>query len=157
MVRVTCVAALVFAAGGVALAADPGKIDLKTIKTKPAFDGGGELVGYNEGEEKVFFYVNGTATAEVKLDADAEYTITLDASCDEADKKFAQIKVKVGDVVVKEKFDLTQADKKEYTFDAKLKKGDHKLTIEFLNDTYKENEYDLNFYIHGLKVEKKKQ
>ncbi|HUR54744.1 MAG TPA: carbohydrate-binding domain-containing protein [Gemmataceae bacterium] len=157
MVRYACVAALVVAiGGGVALAADPGKVELKAFKMKPAFDGGESLVGYNDGEEKLFFYTNGTATADIKIDDEAEYTITLDASCDEAQKKFAQIKVKAGDAVVKDKFDLTQAAQKEYKFEVKLKKGEHKLSFEFLNDTYKENEYDLNFYIHGVKVEKKK-
>ena len=157
MVRILCVAAVAGALGaGVALAADPGKIELKAFKTKAAFDGGGELVGYSDGDEKLFFYVNGTATADIKIDDEAEYTITLEASCDEADKKFAQIKVKVGGTVVKEKFDLTAAAQKTYTFDVKLKKGEQKLSFEFLNDTYKENEYDLNFYIHGVKVEKKK-
>lgn len=157
MVRNVCVVALVVAlAGGVAVAADPGKVELKAFKLKAAFEGGEALVGYNDGDEKIFFYTNGTATTDLKIDAEAEYTITLDASCDEADKKLAQIKVKAGDAVVKEKFDLTQAAQKVYTFDVKLKKGDHKLTFEFLNDTYKENEYDLNFYIHGVKVEKKK-
>ena len=157
MVRTLCVVALVGAfCGGVVLAADPGKLELKSFKLKAAFDGGSELVGHNTDEDKLFLYTNGTATADVKIDDEAEYTITLDASCDEADKKFAQIKIKVGETVVKEKFDLTQAAQKAYTFDVKLKKGEQKLSFEFLNDTYKENEYDLNFYIHGVKVEKKK-
>ena len=157
MVRIACVAALVVAvAGGVALAADPGKIELKSFKMKPGFEGGDSLVGFNEGEEKLFFYTIGTGTADIKIDDEAEYTITLDASCDEANKMFAKIKVKVGDTVVKDKFDLTQAAQKEYKFEVKLKKGEHKLSFEFLNDEYKENEYDLNFYIHGVKVEKKK-
>jgi len=158
MIRNVCVAALVAVlAGGVALAADPGKIELKAFKLKAGFDGGESLVGYNDGEEKLFFYTIGTATADIKIDDEAEYTITLDASCDEANKMFAQIKVKAGDAVVKDKFDLTQAAQKEYKFDVKLKKGEHKLSFEFLNDIYKENEYDLNFYIHVVKVEKKKK
>ena len=33
---------------------------------------------------------------------------------------------------------------------------DAKLVIEFLNDVYKENEYDRNLYIHSVKLEKKK-
>ena len=35
---------------------------------------------------------------------------------------------------------------------AGLKAGDHKLAIAFLNDIYKENEYDLNFFVHGVTV-----
>lgn len=157
MVRIACVAAVVVAVGGgFALAADPGKLDLKSFKLKAGFDGGESLVGHNADEDKLYLYVNGTAKADIKIDDEAEYTITLEASCDEADKKFAQVKVMAGTTVVKEKFDLTQAAQKAYTFDVKLKKGEHTLSIAFLNDTYKENEYDLNFYIHGVKVEKKK-
>ena len=37
----------------------------------------------------------------------------------------------------------------------KLKKGESKIVVAFLNDTYKENEYDSNLYIHSVKLEKK--
>lgn len=146
--------AVLFAVAAVA-AADPIKLDLKEFKTKAAFDGGENLVGYDENDSRVFLYTNGSATAAVKVPEDGEYTIKIEAGCTKADKEFAQIKVSVGDVVVKDKFDLTAEEQKEYTFTAKLKKGDTKLTIEFLNDKYKENEYDLNFFLYKASLEKK--
>jgi len=57
------------------------KLDLKSGKYKPAFEGGGDLVGYNEGEEKAFFYTNGQVTLTGKVPAAGEYTITINASC----------------------------------------------------------------------------
>ena len=64
--------------------------------------------------------------------------------------------LKVGELEVEKSFELKATEMKEYTFKAKLKKGSPKLEIAFLNDTYKENEYDLNMYIHSVKLEKKK-
>jgi hypothetical protein len=139
---------------GVAFAAEAIKAELKDVKVKAASD---DLGGYNEGDAKVFLYTGGTMTAELKGPADGEYTLTLDMSCDEAQGTKAQVKISAGDAVVKEKFDLTTTDTKEYTFDVKLKKGENKFVIEFLNDKFKENEYDLNFYLHGLKIEAKKK
>ncbi|QEL15208.1 carbohydrate-binding domain-containing protein [Limnoglobus roseus] len=139
----------------VVIAADPIKLELKNFKLKAAFDGGENLVGHDEGENRIFYYTNGSATAEVKVPEDGEYTIKIDAGCTKAEKDFAQIKISVGDVVVKDKFDLTAEEQKEYTFTAKLKKGDSKLVIEFLNDKYKENEYDLNFFLYKASLEKK--
>ncbi|MBX3401069.1 MAG: hypothetical protein KF873_20230 [Gemmataceae bacterium] len=140
---------------GVAVAADAIKLELKDFKMKCAFDGGADLVGHDEGENRLFFYANGSGTCEVKIPADGEYTIKLDMGCTKAEKDFAQIKLAVGDTVVKEKFDLTTEDQKEYTFTAKLKKGDSKLVVSFLNDKFKEGEYDLNFYLYKASIEKK--
>lgn len=144
---------LAVAVGG---AADPIKLELKNFKMKAAFDGGEALVGHDENDGRIFLYTNGSATAEIKVPEDGEYTIKIEAGCNKAEKEFAKIKVSVGDVVVKDKFDLTEEDKKEYTFTAKLKKGDAKFVVEFLNDKYKENEYDLNFFLYSAAVEKKK-
>lgn len=142
---------------GVSLAADPIKVELKEIKVKAATD---ELGGLNEGDGKLFLYTNGTMTAEVKMPDDGEFTLKIEMSCDEAkvDGKVVrpQVKISVGDTVVKDKFDLTGAETTEYKFDVKLKKGTQKIVIEYLNDTFKENEYDSNLYLHSFKVEEKK-
>ena len=145
-------AAVVAAAGLAAAAARLGKIELKDF----TFKKGGDLAGLNEGDGKLFFYSFDTAEAKVSLPEDGEYTITIEASCDAAEKENAKFTLKVGDVEVKKEFPLTTPDQKEYTFTAKLKKGDPKLSIEFTNDKYKEGEYDLNLYVHAVKVEKKK-
>ena len=156
MLKRALLAAVAVAFGfGFAVAADAIKLELKNFKLKAAFEGGSELVGHDEGENRLFFYTNGTGTCEVKVPEDGEYTIKLDMGCTKAEKDFAQIKLAVGDVVVKDKFDLTAEDSKEYTFTAKLKKGDAKLAVSFLNDKFKEGEYDLNFYLYKASVEKK--
>lgn len=142
---------------GLALAADPIKVDLQSVKLKPKHEGtSADLLGYNEGESKIFFYVAGTATATVKIPEDGDYTLTIEASCDEAMNEKAKIMIKAGGTVVEKSFELKQTDAKEYTFPAKMKKGEQKIEIEFLNDLYKEGEYDMNFYIHAIKVEAKK-
>ena len=38
---------------------------------------------------------------------------------------------------------------------AKLKKGKQALVIEFLNDKFKEGEFDLNLFVQGVTIEKK--
>jgi len=34
--------------------------------------------------------------------------------------------------------------------------GDHKLSIEFTNDVFKDGEYDRNLYVHGVTLKKVK-
>src|SRR5919201_6929404 len=105
--RTLCAAAVLAAAVDLAAAAEPIKLDLKDFKMKPKFEGTPEeLMGYNEAEGKLFFYVHGTGTAEVKIPEDGEYTITIEASCDEAKNEKAKIMLKVGDEEVAKEFEL---------------------------------------------------
>lgn len=140
---------------GVAVAADAIKLELKDFKLKVAGESSSDLVGHDEGENRIFFYTNGTGTCDVKIPDDGEYTLKLDLGCTKAEKDFAQVKIALGDTVVKEKFDLTTEDQKEYSFTVKLKKGDTKLSISFLNDKFKEGEYDLNLFLYKATLEKK--
>jgi opacity protein-like surface antigen len=138
------------------VAADVITVALKDMKLKVAKGiNNSDGVQYVENDSKIAFYTNGTATADVKVPEDGEYTLSIEMSCDEAQGEKAQVKIAVDEIVLKDKFDLTQAAAKEYTFSAKLKKGDAKLVIEFLNDKYKENEYDLNLYLHAITIKKK--
>ena len=148
-------AALLSLVGGV-VAADALDAPLKDFKLTDYEGKAGPLVAYEESEGRIAFNVNGTAKASVKAEEAGDYTLTLDASCDEANKTLAKIKILLNDTPVKDEFALTQADKKAYKFDVKLVKGDNTVHVEFLNDIYKENEYDLNFYLHGVKFEKAK-
>lgn len=153
--------AIAFVAGlavaGLAVAADPVKVDLKSFKWKAAFsDGNTDLGGYDENENRFFFYTNGSATGDIELPADGEYTITIEASCTAAMKEMAKFKLSVGDTEVAKEHSLKEEGSKEYTFTAKLKKGKTKLKIDFLNDKYKDGEYDLNLFLHSIKVEAKK-
>lgn len=148
------VALLAGTAAGVA-AADAVTADLKAFKWKCKFDDGDSLGGYDEGQERFFFYTFGTATGEVTVPDDGEYTVTVEAACDEAKKVLAAFKLSVGEVVVAKEHFLKDTDKKAYTFTAKLKKGKQNLVVEFLNDEYKENEFDRNLFLHSVKLEKK--
>ena len=134
-------------------AAEPIKLALSDFKLKAAFDGGDSLVTYQD--DKLNFYTNGTGTVKLTVPADGEYTIVVDASCTAAEKKNAKFTLKVGDKVVKEEFELTAEDQKEYKFPFKLTKGDTTLSIQFTNDAYKENEYDRNLFVHAVRVEGK--
>src|SRR5262249_36105102 len=128
---------------------------LKSFKWKCAFDGGADLGGYDDNEERFFFYTNGSATWEITIPEDGEYTITIEASCTEALKEFAKFKVTAGETEGAKEHAWTTENKKKYTFTAKLKKGKQPLVIAFLNDAYKENEYDRNLFVHGVTIEKK--
>ena len=133
--------------------AEPIKLDLSDFKLTPAFKGGDDLIKYDD--NKINFYSNGTATVKLTVPADGDYTIVVDASCSEALKEKAKLTLKIGDTPIKENFELTTEDQKEYKFEAKLKKGETTLSIAFTNDAYKENEYDRNLFLHGVTVEKK--
>ena len=147
--------ALLLLVGG-AVAAEPIVAALKDFKLTDAAGKESEWVAFAEADGKINFFMNGIAKQTVKSDEAGDYTLTLDASCDEANKTLAKVKILLNDKAVKDEFALTQAGMKSYTFDVKLVKGENKLHVEFLNDTYKENEYDLNLYLYAVKFEKKK-
>jgi len=154
--KLVMVAALALVLGAApAGAADDVKVDLKAFKWKAAFEGGESLGGYDEGEDRYNFYAHGAANGDVTLPDDGEYKITIEASCSEALKEFAKFKLSVGDVVIAKERACTTEDKKKYEFTAKLKKGKQALSIAFLNDAFKEGEYDRNLFVYSVKVEKK--
>jgi hypothetical protein len=136
-----------------AAAADPIRLDLTDFKLMSAFKGGEDLVKYED--NALQFYSNGTATGKLTVPADGDYSIVLDASCTEALKQNAKVTILVGDKPIKRDFELTATEQKEYKFDAKLTKGETTLSIAFTNDIYKENEYDRNLVVYGVRVEKK--
>jgi len=140
---------------GAVAAAEEIKIDLKSFKWKCAFESGADLGGYDDGENRFFFYANGTATGDVTIPDDGEYTLTVEASCSEAQKELAKFKLTVGEVVVAKEHACTAEEAKKYSFTAKLKKGKQPLVIQFLNDVFKEGEFDRNLFVYSVKVEKK--
>jgi hypothetical protein len=139
--------------GVVATAAEPIKLDLADFKLAPAKKANDDLVKYEN--DTISFYANGTASAKLVVPADGDYAIVVDASCQAALKENARFTLKVGNTMVKEKFEVTGEAQKEYKFDAKLTKGETTLSIAYVNDVYKEGEYDRNLFVHGVRVEKK--
>jgi hypothetical protein len=130
-------------------------LDLASFKFKVE-DDKANLFGHNDGEGKLFFYTNGLAEATVKVPADGDFDIIVKASCDSALNERAKFKLAVDGKLVDKETLLTADDAKDYKFTTKLKAGDRKLSIEFTNDVYKENEYDRNLYVHGVTVKKAK-
>ena len=143
--------ALLLAAVSAGQEQDTIKVDLKSFKFKVK-DDFANLFGYNEDEGKLFFYTNGPAEATVKIPADGNYEIAVKASCDSALNERAKFKLSIDGKLVDKETLLTADDVKEYKFTTKLAAGERKLTIEFTNDAYKENEYDRNLYVHGVTV-----
>jgi hypothetical protein len=137
----------------VAVAAETIRLDPTDFKVASEAKSTEDLVKNDDG--KLSFYANGTATAKINVPSDGEFSIVVDASCNEAQKQKAKFTLKVGDTVVKENFELTTEDQKEYKFEVKLKKGETTLSLRFTNDAYKENEFDRNLFVHAVRVEKK--
>lgn len=136
-----------------AFAADV-SVDLKAFKFVVP-DDAASLFGLNEDEGKLFFYTNGKAEAVVKVPADGEYDIVIKASGDPAENEKAKFKVAVNGEAVGAETTLKENEAMEYKFTAKLKAGESKLAVEFLNDAYKENEFDRNFYLHAATLKSK--
>jgi hypothetical protein len=139
------------------VAVEPIKVELKDFKCTTVDGKDTEAVGFNEGDSKIFFYTHGIAKADFKAPEEGDYTLVFEASCDEAMKTLAKIKIMQGEKELKKEFELTSSEMKAYKIDVKLKKGDNKISFEFLNDLYKEGEYDLNLYLHSVKFEEKKK
>jgi hypothetical protein len=154
MVKKFFALAALVAVAGLVIAAEPIKLDLKTCKWKSM--SGADLGGYDENDSRFFMYTQGACEGEIDIPADGEYTITVEASCTAAEKEMAKFKLTVGDDIVAKETALKAEEAKEYAITAKLKKGKQKISVEFLNDKYKEGEYDLNMFVHGVKVEAKK-
>jgi hypothetical protein len=131
------------------VAAKPVTVDLSKHKA-PAENA--ELFGFNDGEGKVFYYTAGVVEFPAKVEADGAYVIVVKASCDEAMGQKAKFKLRVDGQQVGAETTLTSVEEKEYALPATLKAGERKIGLEFTNDLYKENEYDLNFYVHGVTV-----
>lgn len=127
----------------------PIKADVSKIKF---LSESSELFGFDDGESRAFFYTNGAGELVVKVPADGEYEVIVTASCIAAKGENAKFKLKVDGEQVGSETQLKSEDAKDYAFTAALKAGDRKIATEFTNDLYKEGEYDLNFYLNGLKV-----
>lgn len=112
-----------------------------------------ELFGYDDGNSRLFFFSSGTMTLPAKLSGDGDYEIVVNAACDEANGEKAKFTVAVDGQLIGGEVTCTTTDAKEYVVKAPgLTAGEHKIAISFLNDVYKEGEYDLNFYLHGVTV-----
>ncbi|HEX7897043.1 MAG TPA: carbohydrate-binding domain-containing protein [Planctomycetota bacterium] len=113
---------------------------------------GAELFGYDDGNGRIFMYTAGAVEIPVKIAADGAYDIVVNVSCDEAMGQKAKFTVAVDGQKAGGEITCSAVEDKAYTVRAELKAGDRKIAVAFLNDLYKENEYDLNMYVNGLVV-----
>lgn len=110
-----------------------------------------ELFGYDDSNSRIFLYSSGAVVVPLTLAGDGDYEIVVSAACDEADGQLAKFTVALNGQAVGDEITCTTTDAKDYVIKAAgLKAGDHQVTLTFLNDLYKEGEYDLNFYVHGV-------
>ncbi|HLY10822.1 MAG TPA: carbohydrate-binding domain-containing protein [Planctomycetota bacterium] len=135
------------AAGGTAIKADVSKIKF-TVQSP-------DLFGWDDGESRAFFYTNGLGEVTVRVPADGDYDIVITASCQAAKGENAKFKLKVDGAQIGAETQLKSEDAKDYTFPCALKAGERKIGTEYTNDIYKEGEYDLNFFLHGVKIVRK--
>ena len=111
---------------------------------------GAELFGFDDGAGRIFMYTAGAVEIPVKIAADGAYDIVVNVSCDEAMGQKAKFTVAVDGQKIGGEITCSAAEDKPYSVKAELKAGDRKIAVAFLNDLYKENEYDLNMYVNGL-------
>jgi hypothetical protein len=111
---------------------------------------GAELFGYDDGNSRFFYYTAGAVEFPVKVEADGVYEIAVKVSCDEAKGEKAKFTVAVDGQKAGGEITSTTTDEKEYVVKAEVKAGNRTIAVAFLNDLYKENEYDLNMYVSGL-------
>ena len=112
------------------------------------------MFGYDENSSRLFFYSGGAISLPLRVSGEGDYDIIISAACDEAKGEKAKFTVSVDGQVLGGETTCTTTDAKDYVVKAPgLTAGEHKIAIEFLNDVYKENEYDLNLYVHGVKFQ----
>jgi hypothetical protein len=133
----------------------PLTVELSSFSFK-APKGKEDLLKYDEGQGRLCFYINGTGEAKVEVPKDSDYEIVIMASCDLALKEGAKFKVAVDGKPCGKETEAADGEPKEYTFATPLTAGEHKLSIEFTNDVYKEGEYDRNLYVHAVALKKVK-
>ncbi len=110
-----------------------------------------DLFGYDDNEGRLFLLTSGTIVLPLNVSADGDYEVVIKGACDEADGQKAIFTVALDGQAVGGEIKCIVVESKEYVVKVTgLKAGDHKIDITFLNDVYKENEYDLNFYVHGV-------
>ena len=129
-------------------------VDLRTFKFNVRAEIA-DLFGYDDGEQRLFFYTSGEGETTVKLPADGDYEIVVRASCDPALGERAKFKLTLdGEQVAMETL-LTDDDQKDYKLTTTAKAGERKLAMAFTNDAYKAGEYDRNLFVHGVTLKKK--
>ncbi len=129
------------------------KTPIKADLTKAKFPNENtEHFAWDDGESRIYYYSNGVAEVVLKVPADGDYEVTVTAGCQEANKQFAKFVLEVDGQKQGGEVSLTAEAPKDYACCLPLKAGDRKIGVRFTNDIYKEGEYDMTLYVHGLKL-----
>ncbi|HXX94681.1 MAG TPA: carbohydrate-binding domain-containing protein, partial [Planctomycetota bacterium] len=112
----------------------------------------GDNFGWDEGDMRLHFYSNGSGEFAIKVPAEGDYDIVVTATSQPALNEHAKFKVAADGKPVGNEVTCTSEDAKEYRLSARLAAGERKISVSYTNDVYKENEYDRNFYLNGLKL-----
>ncbi|HTQ37581.1 MAG TPA: carbohydrate-binding domain-containing protein [Pirellulales bacterium] len=144
------------------------KIQLKDFKFKPpaTVANPDDVFVYNEDDEKLCFYTNGSAEAKFKLPSEGDWDVIVSASGDTATgvPTHSTSGPKVENIPPKfqlgfdgksfgKEVPLTSDDTKDYQVVVPLTAGDHVISVAFTNDTYDpDGKYDSNLYINGVKL-----
>lgn len=143
------------------------KIAMKDFKFKPpeGVTDPDSVFVFDEDGDRLCFYTGGPAEAKFKVPSDGDWDFVIAAAGDTATGVHVPTPTgeKIQDVHpnfqfgidgknVGKEITLKSDDKMDYKVTVPLKAGDHKVSITFTNDTYKDGEYDSNFYLYGLKL-----
>jgi hypothetical protein len=120
--------------------------------TKVKWGQEGDNFGWDDGDMRLHYWSNGSGEFTVKVPADGEYEIVVTASSQPALNEHAKFKVAADGKPVGVETTCTSEEAKEYRLTAALSAGDRKISVSYTNDVYKENEYDRNFFLNGLKL-----
>lgn len=120
--------------------------------TKVKWGQEGDNFGWDDADMRLHFWSNGFGEFTVKVPADGDYEIVVTASSQPALNEHAKFKVAADGKPVGTETTCTSEEAKEYRLTATLTAGDRKITVTYTNDVYKENEYDRNFFLNGLKL-----
>jgi hypothetical protein len=123
-------------------------VDLRKVKWGQE----GDNFGWDDGEMRLHFWSNGSGEFTVRVPADGEYQIVVTATSQPALNEHAKFKVTADGRPVGVETTCTSEEARDYPLTAALLAGDRKISVSYTNDVYKENEYDRNFFLNGLKL-----
>jgi hypothetical protein len=143
------------------------KIALKDFKFKPpeSVSDPDSVFVFDEDGDRLCFYTDGPTEAKFKVPSEGDWDFVIAAAGDTATGVHlpAAGGEKIQDVHpnfqfgidgknVGKEITLKSDDKMDYKVTVPLKAGEHKVSIAFTNDTYKDGEYDSNLYLYGVKL-----
>jgi hypothetical protein len=92
---------------------------------------------------------NGTVAADFRCISDGKYTIMLTGFSTPVNGRYADVVIKIDDVVVGKKEIASNTSREFEIASAQIAAGKHTISVSFINDAY-DNGQDLNFFMDGF-------